>query len=148
VRRYESVDSSVGAPVSFGGELHIFCLSVCKRFLKKKRNPKNSRPINISQEPGVKGVMSARRPRTISRTPNDFFHLDFFILSNIISSVRHSYGCGQIFSIPVTGRESKILPHAVGKKAVCGIIFYRDMFIRPVGFLYKRDANNETIYRF
>jgi hypothetical protein len=38
-------------------------------FSRRIRNPRNSRPIKISHEPGEKGVTSARNPRTIRITP-------------------------------------------------------------------------------
>ncbi len=34
-----------------------------------KRIPRNSKPIKISQEPGVKGVISAKNPKIINSVP-------------------------------------------------------------------------------
>jgi hypothetical protein len=38
-----------------------------------KRKPKSSRPTNINQEPGVNGVISAKKPITIKIIPTIFF---------------------------------------------------------------------------
>lgn len=55
------------------------------------RKPKNSKPTNISQEPGVKGVTRAKNPKIINTTPAVFlareFGMDIFLNHIFQSSI-------------------------------------------------------------
>src|SRR3989339_744394 len=53
----------------FFQELYLSFNITLRRSQNAKRTPQNPKPMNISHEPGLKGVISAAKPIIISNTP-------------------------------------------------------------------------------